>query len=129
MSIAYYSDYELVADTIEYEYRNKVNIIYTQLNIAVWKVPQRRQVRTKVYEATIQEDCSESELPAPSYLAGNSYVEVNPESLSPIGTKAEQWHCDNISYTKELSVPLSRVIRITWVKEGAWTKYDDSESI
>lgn len=128
-NIAYYANWELVEDTIEYEYRNKITASVSA-NIIVIKTPQRREVRSKTYEATIQ-DVGGAEIPTPTYLAGDSYIDANPENFTPqqIGTEAGKWHCDNISYTKELSVPVSRHIRVTWVKNGQWEQYDASESM
>ena len=125
-AISYYANWELVEDTIEYEYRNHI-FVAVSANINIVKTPQRRQVRSKTYEATITDGVNE--VPAPSYLAGDSYVLVNPENLTPTGTETGKWHCDNIVYTKELSVPVSRHIRVTWVKNGLWEQYDESESM
>lgn len=128
----YYSNWELVEDTIEYEYRNRV-IVAVSAVISMVKIPQRRKVRSKTYEATIADVFGSDETPAPSYLAGdtNQFDNYNPENFTPeqIGTEAGKWHCDNISYTKELSVPVSRHIRVTWVKMGEWEQYDESESM
>lgn len=125
---SYYANWELVEDTIEYEYRNKITASVSA-NIIVIKTPQRREVRSKTYEATIQDAFGTNETPAPSYLSGDSKITANPENLSPVGNNANHWHCDNISYTKELSVPVSRHIRLTWVKMGDWEQYDASESM
>lgn len=118
------ANWELVEDSIEYEYRNKTSA-FLAANLIVTTTPQRREVRTKVYEATIRDGLNE--VPAPSYEAGDSHVSANPESLSPVGNNTGKWHCDGIHYAKSLSQPLSRTARVTWVKTGAWQDYDESE--
>ena len=115
-------------DSTEYEYKYRLIVVLTT-SIYITKHLIRRKIRSKTYEATIQEDPNTPELPAPSYLAGNSDIEANPENLSPVGPGTEEWHCDNVSYTKEISVPLSRNVRVTWVKNGAWEVIDESDSV
>lgn len=122
----YSSNWELVSDEISYEYGNRV-FGSASINIIYVKIPRKRMIRTKTYEATIL-DAKTNEVPAPAYLAGDLYVFANPENLSPVGNDTNQWHCDNISYSKELSLPCSRRIRISWVKVYPWQTIDESDS-
>lgn len=117
------SNWELVSDEISYEYRNKV-FGTASINIIVVTTPQKRMIRTKTYEANILD--GSSEVPVPAYLAGDSYISANPESLSPVGNSTGQWHINNISYSKELSQPCSRRIRISWVKVYTWETITES---
>ena len=125
------ANWELVEDTVEYEYRNDYIVIGGGPVPVITRYPKRREVRCKTYEATIQDVISETvedpEVPAPSYESGNAHIYANPEGLSPVGNLVGQWRCDNVSYTKELSMPLSRVVRITWRKDGTWEDIDDGE--
>lgn len=123
----YYSQWELVQDVAEPQYRTYVTAIAGNPPVVV-TTRRRRVVRSKTYQATIR-DGAGGELPAPSYLAGNAHVEPNPEGLSPVGNMAGEWHCDNVTYTKEQSVPMSRVMRVTWVSNGAWQVIDESSSV
>lgn len=120
----YYANWELVEDTSEYEYKYRTYFILNYVSVRLI----RRKVRSKTYEATIQETPGVTELPAPSYLAGNTDIEANPENLSPVGSGPNEWHCDNVSYSKSLSVPLSRSIRVTWVRNGVWEEISDSST-
>lgn len=130
----YSANWELVEDTVEYEYRNDYIIIGGGPFPVITRYPKRREVRCKTYEATILDVQKEHpsdpdpEVPAPSYESGDAYISANPENLSPVGTAWGQWKCDNVTYTKELSVPLSRVVRITWRKDGLWEDYNDGDS-
>ena len=128
-SPVYSSTWELVEDTVEYEYRNDYIIAGGGVVPSILRYPKRRAVRCKTYEATILDDVEhpETEIPAPSYQAGDTYIYANPENLSPVGNAYDQWKCDNVTYTKELSVPLSRVVRITWRKDSAWEDYNDGD--
>ena len=127
----YSAQWELVEDTVEYEYRNDYIIIAGGTVPSITRYPKRREVRCKTYQATIKDTITDGvldpELPAPSYESGDAHVYANPENLSPVGTTWGHWKCDNISYTKELSVPMSRVVRITWRKDGLWEDYDDGD--
>jgi len=124
----FYSDWELVEDNVEFEYKTYYSYIAGGTNLIILRQPKRRKIRSKTYCATIQEDPTTYEI-APSYLAGSTTYQPNPESLSPVGNRIGQWRCDNVSYTKELSVPYSRVIRVTWVMTYSWEDVDESESI
>ena len=117
----YSSTWELVEDTLDYEYRNKTTAVLGA-NLIVSTSAQRREVRTKVYQATILD--GSNELPAPSYQAGDSHIDANPENLSPVGNGADKWHCDGVHYAKSLSQPLSRSVRVTWVKRSSWATYE-----
>lgn len=120
LSPSYYSNFELVEDNTEYEYRTDYVYILGGVNLGILRYPKRRQIRSKTYEGTIEDlNSPENEIPAPSYLAGSSSLKPNPENLSE-GTGYGQWQCDNVTYTKGLSAPLSRVIRVTWVTKGQW---------
>jgi hypothetical protein len=123
----YYSQPELISDTIEFEYRNKVLIVVTT-GFYVFKTPQKRSVRTKTYECSVVENPAVAELPAPSYVAGDNYIQLNPESLSPVGNDTGSWHCDEVVYEKTQSEPYTRKMRFVWVKNGGWTDYDGSNS-
>lgn len=123
-----YSKWELVEDSIKYETRRKT-VIVGGYGPVVYSGRQARRIRTKTYECTIHDvDPDVAELPAPSYLAGNLYIEPNPESLSPTGWGEDHWHPIDIQYTKVLSEPMSRKMRVTWETRGSWFPYDDEES-
>lgn len=116
---------ELIEDTIEYEYRNS---IYWGPSGLI-KTPQRREVHTKTYEGTVKDKQGRNvtEVPQPDWLDtyfGQADSSLNPGNLSPLGNDANKWHIDNKSYTHELSTPLSRVVRIVWVKNSAWAAYE-----
>lgn len=113
----YASAFELVRDVMDWEYGNRTTVV-VGANSIVSRVPQRRYVRTKIYEASILDGTGE--VPAPSYCAGDSYISANPENLSPVGTGAGKWRLDHVDYGKQLSVPRSRKVAVTWVKKGAW---------
>lgn len=113
----YAANWELVQDDISYEYRNKV-FGAGGASIIVVTTPQRRMIRTKTYEANIKD--GSNEVPAPSYLAGDNYITANPENLSPVGTQTGKWHLEAVSYSKGLTQPCSRTIRVTWSKDYAW---------
>lgn len=119
-----YSLWELVEDKTTYETRKKT-FTYVSNYIAIVSTKQGRPVRQKTYECTIREDPDVAELPAPSYLAGNNELLPNPENLRPRGWMTDQWHPVDIQYTKTLSEPLSRRMRVTWEKFGPWFGYDD----
>ena len=129
----YSANWELVEDSVEYEYRTDYVIIAGGAVPSITTYPKRREVRCKTYSATIKDSITngvmDPETPAPSYEAGNAHITANPESLSPVGKNAGQWYCDNISYVKELSVPLSRSVRVTWRRNGVWEEYDESSSV
>lgn len=121
----YYAQAELTEDTIKYEQRRKTYAVLTS-NVYVRTFWQYRKIRTKKYECTFRDlDPSESELPAPSYLAGNSIVEMNPENLAT-GYGTGQWHIIDVQYTKTLEEPLSRRYTITWESYlTGWTLFDE----
>jgi len=121
----YASVWELVEDNTDYEYRNFTTVILGA-GLVIDTQQQRRKIRSKTYAASIKD--GNNEIPAPDYLAGLNSIEANPENLSPVGTADNQWHCDNISYTKELSVPLSRNVRVTWVINGVWENIEDQST-
>ena len=125
----FYADAELTEDTIKYEKRKRT-IAVVSLVITVRSSWQSRWIRTKKYECTIRDvDPSEAELPAPTYMAGNNHIELNPEGLAPLGYDVNEWHMIDCQYTKVLDEPLSRRYSITWEQYGPWfTLEEDSDS-
>lgn len=121
----WYAQLELVEDSIKVETRRRTYAVLTS-NIYVRTLWQSRQIRTKKYEGTIRDaDPDAAELPAPTYLAGNSKVILNPENL-PEGHGVGQWHLIDVQYTKSLETPLSRRYTVTW--ESYVTAWDTDES-
>ena len=109
----YYADMELVEDSIKFETRRRTYAVLTS-NIYVRTVYQQRQIRTKKYEGTFRDvDPAVAEVVAPTYLAMNNTVILNPESLT-VGGGTGQWHLIDVEYTKVLSEPLSRRYTVTW---------------
>ena len=109
----WYSNLELVEDSIKFETRRRTYAVLTS-NIYVRTVYQQRQIRTKKYEGTFRDvDPNVSEEPAPTYLAGNNTVILNPENLT-VGGGIGQWHLIDVQYTKVFSEPLSRHYTVTW---------------
>ena len=98
----FYANYELTEDGIEPEYK-----LATVVFQVVAKTLKRRYVYTKTWEATI---------PDLEVFPGIS----NPGNLS----EREGWRCHSCKCTKSLSVPLSKHIVETWVKEGDWEVID-----
>lgn len=132
-NIPYASKWTLVEDVTETEYRN--NISWS--NAGLFKNPKRRDVRSKTYEATFVDEGDETETTAGSnYIAVPAYVNYiletdnfpNPETLSPVGVDKNKWHIDSKEYTKELSMPETRRIRVTWVMQGDWADYNDGSN-
>ena len=51
---------------------------------------------------------------------------VSTKQGRPVRQKTyDQWHPVDIQYSKTLSEPLSRRMRVTWEKFGPWFGYDD----
>ena len=128
MAESYYANWELVDYKVQFERRTK-NVIVGGYGPVVSSVRQARPVLVKVYEATLQDTApATAELPCPSYLANTSYINANPESLSPVGWGEGQWHMVDIQYSKALTEPMSRKVRVTWEQFGQWFSYDQSDS-
>ena len=126
----WYSNLELVEDSIKFETRRRTYAVLTS-NIYVRTVYQQRQIRTKKYEGTFRDvDPNVSEEPAPTYLAGNNTVILNPENLTE-GGGIGQWHLIDVQYTKVLSEPLSRRYTVTWESYATgWTTIEqESDSM
>lgn len=121
-TIPYATEWVLVEDNTEIEYRN--NISWSPAGL--FKNPKRRVVRSKTYEATFVDQENDPRV-VPAYI--NTILEwtnlPNPENLSPTGVNKNQWHIDDKSYTKEISTPMTRHVRITWVMQGDWTDYTE----
>lgn len=130
-NIPFATTWVLVEDNTECEYR--INIAFSPA--ALDKVPKRRIVRSKTYEATFVDQENDPTV-VPAYIndilsgnvtsSGSTIANYpNPENLSPTGVNKNQWHIDDKSYTKEISTPMTRRIRITWVMQGDWTNYNE----
>lgn len=121
----YYSTWELIDYKVQYELRKKTFLLrgYAQ-QLGIWT--QARPVLLKTYEATIQDvDPAVAELPCPSYVAGTSIINANPENLSPVGWETGQWHLISMDYTKSLSDPMTRHVKVTWEQKGNWVTIED----
>ena len=108
MSVYTYADYELVSVREIPEYRNKWTIIMP----VVTKQRQMRMIETRTWQATLTDDVPEA--PA-AYKHDQQY----PGSVNP-GNLSSPWRLESVEYDKTQSQPLSKVVRETWVKEGAW---------
>lgn len=128
MAISYIGQLELVDDTVDYEYRTHT-IALVSRNVIIIREPQRRRIRTKIYEAVVEEDPNNLSLPAPEYVAGLNMPEPNPENLSPVGSGLNCWHLEKVQYTKTLSEPLSPRLQAIWVYRYDWQSMDESESV
>ncbi len=133
-NIPFATTWVLVEDNTECEYRN--NISWSPAGL--FKNPKRRIVRSKTYEASFVDDENDPVV-VPTYIndiltgsitdAGGYQIlnYPNPENIpsASIGVNKNQWHIDDKSYTKEISTPMTRRIRITWVMQGDWTDYNE----
>lgn len=130
-AIPFATEWVLVEDNTECEYR--INIAFSPA--ALDKVPKRRMVRSKTYEASFVDQETDPRI-VPQYINdilsgdvynGNTKIAnyPNPESLSPTGVDKNKWHIDSKEYTKELSTPMTRRIRVTWVMQGDWETYTE----
>ena len=131
-NIPFATEWTLVEDNTECEYRN--NISWSPAGL--FKNPKRRIVRSKTYEATFIDDENDPRV-VPTYIndiltgsvtnSGGTTISnyPNPENLTPVGVNKNNWHIDDKSYTKEISMPMTRQIRITWVMQGDWTDYNE----
>lgn len=126
----YYANWELVDEHVTHEKRKRTLGSIGAINIVMHTYTQIRPVIIKIYEATLQDvNPSSAELPCPAYLAGANYIQANPESLSPVGWSAGQWHQADMQYTKPLGQPMARKVRLTWEHYGQWvTTEEDSDS-
>ena len=121
----FYAELELTEDVIKYEKRRRT-VAIVAANIYVHTYWEHRRIRTKKYEGTIRDvNPATAELPTPTYLAGNSIVELNPEPLSPVGWQTDQWHLVDTQYTKNLEEPMSRRYSVTWEQIGDWEPLED----
>jgi len=133
--IPFATEWVLVEDNTECEYRN--NIAFS--NYGLWKSPKRRMVRSKTYEASFVDKDNDPRI-VPQYINDILSGDVldshndpianypNPEGLTPVGVDKDKWHIDSKEYTKELSSPMTRRIRVTWVMQSDWQDYDDGSN-
>lgn len=132
-NIPFATTWVLVEDNTECEYRN--NISWSPAGL--FKNPKRRIVRSKTYEATFVDQENDPTV-VPTYIndilsgdvtSGGTTIAnyPNPENIpsTSIGVNKNQWHIDDKSYTKEISTPMTRRVRITWVMQGDWTDYNE----
>lgn len=133
-SIPFATSWVLVEDNTECEYRN--NISWSPAGLG--KAPKRRMVRSKTYEASFVDKDSDNDI-VPQYindiLSGSitdahgdtiaNYPNPEPTVVTPIGVNVNQWHIDEKSYTKDISTPMTRIVRITWVMQSSWQDYND----
>lgn len=113
-----YADYELVEENEQYEYHHSYGyVLWVQVSHRIY----RRSIHTMTWEATLQEtipgaiEAYNHEQGYPGY--------VNPGNLD----EADGWMLQSVEYTKNLSVPLSKDVRETWVKHGDWELVEDIE--
>ena len=119
-----YAGYQIVEETEEYEYKHYY--FYFAGYLAIHKL-RRRSVHTITWEATLQD----GNIPEASqaYNHEQGYPgSVNPGNLS----EGDGWKLQSVEYTRSLSVPLSKTVRETWARTGAWEwvyDYLNSESL
>lgn len=106
-----YTDYQLVEESEEYEYRNSYFFYAgTLVSNHLW----RRSVHTKTWEATPTDAVSGS----PSQY---NYEQGYPGSVNPGNLQyTDGWRLQSVEYTKSISTPLSKDVRETWVLYGNW---------
>jgi hypothetical protein len=101
-----YADYELVEVREIPEYRYKWTIIMP----VVTKQLQMRMVETRTWQATLTDALDD----VPGSVDQGYPGSVNPGNLS------SPWRLESVDYGRTQSQPMSKVVRETWVKEGAW---------
>lgn len=109
MSVSTYAGYELVEQREEFEYR-----YINQSFAGIYTVLKRRSVMTMTWEATLTD-----ELPDVAGSVDQGY----PGAQNPGGLGSD-WRLYSVEYSKALSVPMSKVVRETWMKTGAWETVD-----
>lgn len=134
-NIPWATKWTLVENNIETEYRT--NISWSPAGLG--KTPKKRAVESRTYEASFYDRKGDDAVVMDNHHNETDYVAIpdyvrwilrqtnypNPEGLAD-GSGVGEWHIDDRSYTKELSSPETRRIRVTWVMQSAWTDYSDS---
>lgn len=111
MAIYAYTNYTLVDEHEEFEYRNSYFFYAGQL---VSNHLYRRSFHTKTWEATPTDAIAGS--PA-EYNHEQGYPGAqNPGNLS----EADGWRLQSVEYSRAISQPMSKSVRETWIKYGAW---------
>ena len=110
--------YELVEDNTEYEYRT----IWTFIGGTAIPTYKRRKFQTKTYEAILTESFT-NEPTAYNHNAvipdgSQEHPYPNPDSLD-----LTKWKVQSCEYTKSLSTPLSRDVRVTYIRQWDWETY------
>lgn len=120
----YQSSYTKVEQNTEYEYRTKY---YFHAGIPIPSY-YRRKFETRTYEATLTEKLpngsGQYDHDAAIPTEANAKTVVGDNEIS-----GDAWKLQSIEYTKSLSTPLTRDIRITFIKHYSWEHIDVSESI
>jgi len=107
-----YAGYQIVEESEEFEYRHYY--VYMGAHL-IQHYLRRRSVHTITWEATLQ-DGGIPEASA-TYNHEQGYPgSVNPGNLS----EGSGWKLQSVEYTRSLSVPMSKDVRETWCKNGAW---------
>jgi len=122
----YQNGYTLVEDNTEYEYRS------TWYFHGALPIESRwyRKFETKTYEATLTEYLTGEGVPSAYNHDANIPTESNAKTLiGDLAIQGADWKLQSIEYTKSLSTPLSRDIRITYIKQGNWVHIDASSSM
>lgn len=137
-NIPFATEWTLVEDNTECEYRN--NISWSPAGL--FKNPKRRMVRSKTYEASFVDKDNDNDI-VPQYindiLSGSitdahghtiaNYPNPEPTIITDVGVNVGEWHIDEKSYTKSISTPMTRTVRITWVMRTNWEDFDESTSV
>lgn len=107
------SAYILVEQSTEYEYRTR----YTFIGGNVGKDYFRRKFETRVYEGILTEHLDDGH--NPQYNPSTD-TDVPTENTAPRFGLPADWKLNAIEYTAQLSTPLSRDCRITYIKQYDW---------
>lgn len=116
MAIYAYTNYTLVEEREEYEYRNSYFFYAGSL---VSNHLYRRSIHTKTWEATPTDAIAGA---AAQYNHDQGY----PGAQNPGGLSINDgWRLQAVEYTRSLSTPMSKNVRETWIKTGDWEDLGD----
>jgi hypothetical protein len=116
-----YAGYKLVEEREDYEYKIFRFAYVAYPTTYIERQTKRRSVHTMTWEATLQESVPEA---SEEYDHTQGYPgSVNPGNLST----SEGWRLYSVAYTDSLDQPLSRRVRETWMKTGAWEQVDTQD--
>ena len=107
------SAYILVEQSTEYEYRT----VWTFIGGTAIPTYKRRKFETKVYEGILTEHLDDGHNPQ---YNPQTDTDVPTEDNVPTFGLTSDWKLNAIEYTAQLSTPLSRDCRITYIRQGNW---------